>query len=313
MRSRYILTDLPKTVTITEVCPRDGFQNIAEWIPTGRKLSIIESLLQTGVRHMEVTSFVSPKAIPQMADATDVISRLSQKQDGVDIIALVPNMRGAGNAVDAGVQHVSYVISCSIEHNKANIRRTHEESLNELALIRRTFPNLQITVVMATVFGCPFMGEVPLETTKNLIKAVLDMGVVQITLCDTIGVATPVQVDRVLAVLRGWFPDADFGLHLHNTHGNALANSLIGLQHGISRFETAAGGLGGCPFAPGAAGNCATEDLINMLHRMGIQTGLDLGKYIDVAKKVTELGQSCASSQLSKARPYLEYVFFTQP
>lgn len=310
--SGRVLTCLPEQVHITEICPRDGLQSIEQWIPTEDKLQVIDALLATGVKQIEATSFVSPKAIPQMADAMAVAQYAIEKAPEADVIALVPNVKGAELAAKAGLQHINYVISASIEHNLANIRRTHEASLEELQQIRAAFPMLRVTLSLATSFGCPFLGAVPVTKIQEIIHAVQDCGIEQVTLCDTIGVATPKQVDILLATLRQTFPTLDFGMHMHDTHGLALANTLVGLQHGITRFETAAAGLGGCPFAPGATGNSATEDLVNMLERMGIATGLDLERYIEVAKTVRRLTASCGSSHLAGARPYTEFSFYTQ-
>ncbi|TNH07247.1 hydroxymethylglutaryl-CoA lyase [Testudinibacter sp. TR-2022] len=302
-----------QTVFIREVCPRDGFQNVAVWIETEDKKRIITSLLQSGIRSIEATSFVSPKAIPQMRDATEIATFTLEKakSKGIDVVALVPNLKGMELAYAAGIREVNYVVSVSEAHNKANINRTPQQSLQELKNIVQQYPDVKIHLVLATVFGCPFNGETPFESIKALISsAVQECGIKAVTLCDTIGVANPAQVRSILADLISAYPQICFTLHLHNTHGMALANIAVALDCGIRHFETAAGGLGGCPFAPGAAGNSATEDLVNMLQRMGFKTDVELPALLSAVKLIDELIPNAVSSQLSRARTYQEFDFF---
>ncbi len=301
---------LPKRVRVADITARDGFQNIKEWIPTEVKIEIINALAAAGITKMEATSFVSPKAIPQMADAAEIIAHCHKNLPQLELVALAPNLRGAENAVKAGVPEISYVISASAAHNKANINRTHEESLNDLASITSAFPELRVNLSMSTVFGCPFDGETPVKQVLWLLEQGLARGARTVSLCDTIGVANPVQVQAVVGAVRKAFPEVPMALHLHDTHGMGLANTLAALQMGVNCFETAAGGLGGCPFAPGAAGNTSTEDMVNMLHRMGVATGVDLEKLLKATAIVKEKVNPGIPGRLASARTYSEFCFF---
>ncbi len=279
---------LPQSVQIIEVGPRDGFQSIKEWIPTELKLQIIDDLIKSNFKKIEITSFVHPKAIPQMKDAKEIVRFLHQKykNSDVDFVALVPNLFGAKAAYEAGIKEVTYVISASEAHNRANVKRTPEESFEELTELRNSLPDLRINLAIATVFGCPYEGDIAIDQVKWMIKKALHVEVESITLADTIGVANPLQMYTVLTNLKKDFKEVDFALHLHDTRGMGLANVLMALECGVSKFESALGGLGGCPFAPGAAGNIASEDLVNMLENMGIKTGVDLTKLLDTVKIV---------------------------
>ena len=295
-----------KQVNIVEVGPRDGFQNIKTFIPTVTKLSVIEGMIAAGVQVMEVTSFVHPKAIPQMVDATEVARNTALKhQDGsFHGLALVPNLIGAKKAYECGVREVSYVISASEAHNLANINRTRVQSLTELESIVREVPGLAVRLDVATAFGCPLGGRVDEKMVTSLIESALNSGVKKVILCDTIGIANPKQVSDLVKTVHRIFSGVPFGLHLHDTRGMGLANTLAGLEAGITTFETSIGGLGGCPFAPGAAGNTATEDLINMFHAMGIATGINLDKYLAVVQMVRDQIQSVLTGHMAYARKY---------
>lgn len=275
---------LKEKVRITDVGPRDGFQNVRSFIDTETKLAIIDGLYQAGIRSMEVTSFVSPKAIPQMADAKEVAQAVIARYPGLRAIALVPNLRGAQNAWDAGIREVACVISASEDHNRANINRTIEESLRGLGAIIQKFPDLNVRLDVAAAFGCPFAGDVPEENVLELVERARKLGVREVTLCDTIGVANPVQVKSLLQAVREAFPDLGVALHFHNTRGMGLANIYAAIETGITDFETSVGGLGGCPFAPGSEGNTATEDTVHMLQKMGCDTGIDLAKLLDAVQ-----------------------------
>jgi len=300
----------PSFVRVTDITGRDGFQNIPEWIPTETKTAVLDLIAAAGIAKMEITSFVSPKAVPQMADAAQIVAHVREKFPHVAIVALAPNLRGAENAVKAGVPEISYVISASAAHNKANINRLHEESLSDLASITAAFPDLKINLSMSTVFGCPFTGETPVKQVLWLLGEAIGRGAKSVSLCDTIGVANPVQVQHVIAAIREKYPDLPVALHLHDTHGMGLANTLAALAVGVDCFETAVGGLGGCPFAPGAAGNTSTEDMVNMLHRMGLSTGIDLEKLLQAAAVVKEKINPGLSGHLASARTYVEFCFF---
>lgn len=301
---------LPQTATIIDVTTRDGFQIIKDWIPTEFKAEVLDGLIAAGVSNIEISSFVSPKAVPQMADAAELVRRMNATRPGAAFSVLAPNLRGAQSAVEAGAANVNYVISASKAHNEANIRRTHGESLHDLAAITETFPDVRVNLAVATVFGCPFSGAVPTKVTIGIIGEALKRGVSSVTLADTIGVANPLQVKSVLAEVRAAFPDLEIRLHMHDTHGMGLANTAAALEMGMSIFETAAGGLGGCPFAPGAAGNTATEDTVNMLHRMGIKTGIDLPKYLNVVTLIRENLNAPLPGRFALARHFFEFCFF---
>jgi hydroxymethylglutaryl-CoA lyase len=277
--------NLPAKIDVVEVGPRDGLQNLPDFIPTEDKIRLIELMIAAGEKYVELTSFVHPKAIPQLADAVDVASAVTRKHgrdESMRFNALVPNVRGAENAVSCGLDTVSVVISVSEAHNKANINRTVEESLAGLADIVKAFPKLRIRLDVATAFGCPFDGRVSETDVTGLIGRAANIGISTVVLCDTIGIADPGQTESLLGVVMKAFPDLPLAMHMHDTRGLGLANILTGMQCGVTAFETSAGGLGGCPFAPGAAGNTATEDLLNMADRMGIGTGVSLKKFYDV-------------------------------
>ncbi len=297
--------NLPATVSINEVGPRDGLQNVKTFIPTEDKIAIIEGLIAAGINSFELTSFVSPKAIPQLADAADVCRTILAKYgDRINASALVPNLKGAQAAWDAGIREVACVISVSAAHNKANINRTHDESIADLAKMIESLPGMRIRVDLATAFACPFDGWVGPEAVRSLASRIHQLGVRKIVLADTIGVATPDRVYALSSYMRSQFPEVEFALHLHDTRGMGLTNTLAGLMAGITTFETSIAGLGGCPFAPGAAGNTATEDAVNMLQDMNIGTGISREKLIDVLSLVAEKVDAPVNSHLAKAKLY---------
>lgn len=300
-----MLTKLPDTVKVVEVGPRDGFQNVPAFISTTNKIAIIEGLIASGITSIELTSFVSPKAIPQLADAREVCQTILDRHgDKIEASVLVPNLKGAQLAQAAGIEEVVWVISVSETHNKANVNRTHDQSLADLAKMREAMPKLKVRVDLATAFACPFAGWVEPEAVAALAGKIIDLGIDKLVLCDTIGVATPDRVYRLATFMQNSFPDIDFSLHLHDTRGMGLVNTLAGLLAGITVFETSIGGLGGCPFAPGAAGNTSTEDLVNMLQGMHINTGIDLDKLLEVVNLVQEKVAAPLSSHMIKAKLY---------
>ncbi|MDL2209180.1 hydroxymethylglutaryl-CoA lyase [Desulfovibrio sp. OttesenSCG-928-O18] len=301
---------LPHSAEIIDVTARDGFQIVTDWIPTEAKKRILDQLAAAGVKRIEATSFVSPKAVPQLADAAAITVYMLEQHPQVETAVLAPNLRGAENAAAAGVRHINYVISASVVHNRENIRRTHAESLADLAAIVKALPSLTVNVALATVFGCPFTGCVPTAVTLGLIEEIVRQGVASVTLADTIGVANPAQVRFVLRAVRAAYPALGLRLHLHDTHGMGLANMAVALEEGITVFETAAGGMGGCPFAPGAAGNTATEDAVNMFHRMGVATGIDLEAYLAAVALIRESVPASLPGRLSVARSFGEFRFF---
>jgi hydroxymethylglutaryl-CoA lyase len=296
---------LPSQITINEVGPRDGFQNVAKFIPTSDKLEMIDALIDAGIRNFELTSFVSPKAIPQLADAADVCRAVLEKHgDKISRSALVPNLRGAQAAWDAGIREVACVISVSAAHNRANINRTHDESIADLAKMLEFLPAMKVRVDLATAFACPFEGWILPTAVADLTTRIHQLGIRQIVLADTIGVATPNRVANLSIYMKQAFPDIDFSLHIHDTRGMGLSNTLAGLMAGITCFETSIAGLGGCPFAPGAAGNTATEDMVNMLSGMGLSTGIDIAKLITAVRMVEAKIEAPINSHLAKSKLY---------
>lgn len=281
------MLDFSKNVEIVEVCPRDGFQNIKTMIPTETKLEIIGKLVECGFKCIEVTSFVHPKAVPQMADAAEVLKTVKEKYAGrAEFIALVPNLYGAKRAIEAGADAINFVISASEKHNLENTKQTIEQSVAAFTEICKIKGEKKVRFGVATAFDCPFAGAVEPKQVEKLVEAGLQAGADEILLADTIGTATPKQVEALLNLLIPKYPKVPFILHIHDTQGMGLANVLTALNLGVTRFETATFGLGGCPFAPGAAGNIATEDLVNMLHKMGIATGLDYEKILEAARYI---------------------------
>ena len=282
---------MKKTIQICEVGPRDGFQSIkCAQIPAEQKVAIIEELLAAGVKHMEFTSFVSPKAIPQMADATEVTKAVLAKHPEADLFALVPNLRGAKTAYELGLRKVCYVVSLSVSHNKANINRTHEQSLEAFKEIRAAYPDLDIVVDLATTFGCPFEGkyEDP-GAVAAFLKDYVDAGMKQVCLCDTIGIADPAQVKEVIGAVKTAYPDLKIAVHFHDTRGLGMVNTLTAMECGVDEIQSTLGGLGGCPFAPGASGNLATEDAVWMLNEMGYDTGISFTRILAAARHEKEI------------------------
>lgn len=272
-------------IEILEVGPRDGFQNQKTYIEKETKLQIIDSLVQAGVQSLQVTSFVSPKAVPQMADAADVASTCVSRYPDRFLFALAPNLRGAANAYDAGIRSISYVVSLSETHNLNNIRRTHQQSMEEFRKIRETYPDLKISLDLATTFGCPFEGRFPAARVVDFIGQYVEEGLSDVDLCDTIGIGDPRQVRTIVEEVRKAFPSLSLQVHIHDTRNMGMVNTLAAIEAGITRCQSTLGGLGGCPFAPGASGNLATEDLVYMLDRMGFETGIDPEALVRAAKE----------------------------
>lgn len=283
-----------RPITIVEVGPRDGFQSVkGDFIPTELKIDIIDRLIEAGVRHMEFTSFVSPRAIPQLADAADVTAYVLEKYPQLDLFALIPNLRGATNAYELGLRKVCNVVSFSASHNKANINRTHEESLKAYQEIRQTYPDLDVELDLATAFGCPFEGKEGKYRDPDAVLEFLNpyrkAGLKMVTLCDTIGVADPAQVRNLITALRKEAPELGLQVHIHDTRGLGVANTLAAIECGVDAVQSALSGLGGCPFAPGASGNLSTEDMVWMLNEMGYDTGISFTKILAVAKHQVEM------------------------
>jgi isopropylmalate/homocitrate/citramalate synthase len=276
----------PKRVTICEVGPRDGLQNEAQTVSAADKVRYVEMLVDAGVPAIEVTSFVSPVAVPQMADADEVFPAI-RKREGVRYIALVPNQRGLDRALACGVREIAVFTAASDTFAQRNIRMSIEDSLNvfRIVIARAHADGMQVRASGSTAFGCPFEGDVPAANVVRLAQQLLDLGADTLSIADTIGVATPNQVIEVVSGLLDAGIALDrFGLHFHDTRGTALANVMAGLQLGVHEYDSSAGGLGGCPFAPGATGNVATEDVLYLLNGMGIATGIDLAKLRDASR-----------------------------
>ena len=279
------LANLPGRVSICEVVTRDGLQNEKTIMATERKLMLIDAVVAAGVKIIEAGSFVNPKAVPQMADTEQVFASIKARQD-VEYRALILNKRGIERAFDCGVKKAKLTLSASQSHQKANANQSHEEIFANFAEIAEYAGQNGITLsgAIATAFGCPFEGAIPLQTIIDIARRYYEIGVSELSLSDTTGMADPALVYRTVSAMRERFPDIIWNLHFHNTRGMGLANVLAGMQAGVSRFDASLGGLGGCPFAPTASGNIVTEDLVHMLELMGIETGIDLGKLIEAAK-----------------------------
>jgi hydroxymethylglutaryl-CoA lyase len=286
------LTTLPPSVRVVEVGPRDGLQNEKVQIPTEQKIQFIQMLAGAGLPVVEATSFVSPRAIPQLSDAAEVMSRLSQLPT-THYPVLVPNIKGMERALAAGVRSIAVFTAASESFTSHNINATIAESLANFLPIVAAAQQKGIPVrgYISTVFGCPYEGVVDPRRVLSVSQALLEMGVEELSLGDTIGVATPKQVVDVIGLLltEGRVAVERLAVHFHDTRGTALANVLMALQMGVSIIDSSAGGLGGCPYAPGAAGNLATEDLLYMLHGMGISTGVDLEKVVAATRFIAPL------------------------
>lgn len=278
--------ELPKKINILEVGPRDGLQNLENWVPTDIKIKLIQKLVSSGISAIEINSFVHPKAIPQMKDANIVAKAVVDEFSGrgLRIISLAPNLIGAKNAYTCGVREITYVTSVSEKHNLANVNRTIEQSLDQLANIKKELPNIKIRLAAATAFGCPFQGKIEDKLVIDLIEKARKIGISTVSVADTIGIANPKQVYDLFNKLIHRFPEMPLSFHIHDTRGMGMANAIAAMEAGITTIETSIGGLGGCPFAPGAAGNTATEDMVNMLKEMGIETGIDVKKLIEISK-----------------------------
>ncbi len=293
---------LPARAKIIEVGCRDGFQNEKKFIETEDKIRIVNSLSRLGFKKLEMTSFVSPKAIPQMRDASEVV-RGADRVEGVAFTALVPNLKGAERAIEAGIDELNVVISVSESHNLANIRMTPKQSLERLKDIvdlagKHKKP---VTVGLATVFGCPFEGSVPVEKVLAMAEEALEIGATYVSLADTTGMANPAQVLRLVECISSRLPSVPSSLHFHNTRGMGMANVLAGLEAGVTTYDAALAGLGGCPFAPGATGNVATEDVVHMLEEMGIKTGIDLDGLINLSRELEKIIGRTLPGQIIKA------------
>jgi hydroxymethylglutaryl-CoA lyase len=293
---------LPERVTICEVGTRDGFQIERDFIPTERKVEVVNRLSEAGVPRIEVTSFVHPKVVPQLGDAEEVMAKI-RRLPGTRYAALVPNERGAARAVDAGVDAIHTVLSASESHNLANLNMTIAESVAKLGGVLRIAERAKVEVAcgISTSFGCPFEGEVPLAQLESVVRRLVDMGARAVALADTTGMANPTQVARTFEYLMPRFPGIEWTLHTHDTRAMAIPNIMAGMECGVVHFDSSIGGLGGCPFAPGASGNVCSEDLVHCLHAMGVETGIDLDALIETSKRVQEIVGHVLPGQIVKA------------
>jgi hydroxymethylglutaryl-CoA lyase len=287
----------PQSVTLYEVGPRDGLQNEADFVTTKDKIELVNRLTDAGFQHIEVTSFVSPRWIPQLADATEVLSNIERKP-GVIYSALVPNMKGLEQALTCQIDEVNVFMSASESHNRKNINKSIAETFGVLRPVIETARQAGKPVrgYVSTVFGCPYEGSISLDQVVSITETLFSLGVDEVSLGDTIGVAVPTQVTHVLKALADKVDLQRIALHFHDTRGMAIANVMAGVQSGVHTFDSAIGGLGGCPYAPGASGNVATDDLFYLFSQMGIDTGLSG----DVIRKTTQwfeqmLGKPLAS------------------
>lgn len=288
-------------IYFNDVVTRDGFQIEPNFIPTEDKVRLIDGLSECGYAKIEVTSFTSPKAIPMLRDAEEVMGKI-QRVPGVEYTVLVPNLRGAERALESRADEFNLVMSTSETHNLANLRMSREKSFAGLAeVIQYVAGRAPINVSLSTCFGCPMEGDVPQKVVEQFAQRFVDLGVRGLTICDTTGMANPAQVSRIAESLQKKFPETQLTMHFHNTRGMGLANVLAAVQAGIVRFDGSLGGLGGCPYAPGASGNISSEDAIHMLDAMGYDTGINIPKLLQLARELPIIVGHAVPGQVAKA------------
>jgi hydroxymethylglutaryl-CoA lyase len=298
---------IPKTVEVTEVGPRDGLQAEPQFVATENKIALINDLIGAGLPRIEFSSFVSPRAVPQLVDVVEVFEGIDRSTNTV-LAALVPNAKGAVRAVDTGVDEIVVFLSASESHNQKNVNRSVDESLagfEEVANIAGQ-AGIPIHGAIATAFGCPFEGDVPVQKLGHIGRRYQQLGFTGISLGDTTGMATPPLVSQAVRFFQDSLPGFPIGLHFHNTRGLGLVNVLAGLEEGVDQFDASFGGIGGCPFAPKATGNICTEDLVYLLHEMGIETGIDLRSLMRIATQVEALVGRDLPGQIMKTGPRLD-------
>ncbi|MEC5422571.1 hydroxymethylglutaryl-CoA lyase [Virgibacillus sp. C22-A2] len=291
--------NFPGEIIVKEVGPRDGLQNETEMVPLEAKIEWINMLSETGTSYIEISSFVHPDWIPQLKDATEVAKQIKRNPD-VTYAALVPNLKGLERALEVNVDEVCLFLSASESHNKNNINKTISETLPVLKNVSKEAKGAGKTVrgYVSTVFGCPYEGSIDTEKVITICDKLFTMGIDELSIGDTIGVADPLQVEQVTSKLLSYFPKEKIAMHFHDTRGTALANVLVAMNLGITKFDSAVGGLGGCPYAKGASGNLATDDLLYMLHRMGVNTGIDENKVINAAFYIEKYVKNLSSHQM---------------
>lgn len=280
-----VLDRLPDSVSVYEVSPRDGLQNEKTPIPLEGKLELLRALVAAGLTRIELTSFVSPRWVPQLADA-DQLVKATKLPPSVTVSALVPNAKGFERALASGLKEIAVFMSSSETHNRKNTNKSIEQSLDtfEEVVVPARAAGLSVRAYVSTVWGCPYEGEVPVAASLAIARRLLELGCYQVSLGDTIGVGTPLQTRNIVRAFLAEIPAEQLALHLHDTRGTALANALVGLDLGIRDFDSSVAGIGGCPYAPGAAGNLATEDLVYMLDGLGVKTGVDLDLLIEAGR-----------------------------
>lgn len=294
---------LPEKVEIIEVGPRDGIQNESNFIPTDKKIELINTLNKTGIKRMEATSFVHPKYVPQMKDAKEVLEEM-ERDASIQYMALIPNEKGYDRAVESGINALSLVVGASDSFNLKNVKMTREQSIEsfETVIKKAKDQDIFIRYNIATSFWCPFEGKVDSRLVLDIVEKAGQLGVDEIVLCDTIGRANPIQVFELYEKALSLKTRAAVTAHFHDTYGMALANVTAALEAGVTRFDASIGGLGGCPFAPGAAGNAATEDIVFMLHEMGIETGIDVNQLLKCVELVKPLTNRHLTGHLHKVK-----------
>jgi hydroxymethylglutaryl-CoA lyase len=292
----------PTSVEITESSSRDGLQSLGAFIPTADKAGLISDLAVHGLRSFDAVSFVNPKAVPQMADGAEVIAALGGRDD-LDLYGLVPNVQGLESALAAGVSHIGLLTAASDTFNERNINATVDESMHRILRILNEAPGgLTFRAYVSTATHCPFEGEQDPDWVAHLAETLVEWGADFVYLGETLGKATPAHIERLLADVLDRVPVDRVGIHLHDTYGQAVANTVVALEHGVGMMDSSAGGLGGCPYAPGATGNLATEDLIWLLDGLGVDHGLDLDGVADVAYRFCELHNLAYNSRAGRAR-----------
>ena len=280
-----LFESLPDRVSVYEVSPRDGLQNERATVPLRGKVRLIDALVVAGLKRIEITSFVSPKWIPQLADADELCEYL-HRVDGVRYSALCPNAKGLERAKAGKIGEIAVFISASETHNRKNVNKSVDDTLSafEETIGPALASGMRVRGYVSTVWGCPYEGDIDPKRALTIARKLVDMGCYQVSLGDTIGTGTPRQTQRIMQMMLAEIPREKLAMHMHDTRGTALANVLVGLELGIRDFDSSIGGMGGCPYAPGAAGNVATEDLVYMLHGMGISTGIDLERLFEAGK-----------------------------
>jgi hydroxymethylglutaryl-CoA lyase len=302
----YVMTELPRQVRIREVGPRDGFQNEPEVIPTAEKVRLIGLLASTGLKRLEVTSFVRPDVIPQLSDAEEVLTSI-ERVDGVAYSVLIPNEKGLERALAHRdrFDEISVFLSASETHNRENVNRSIDESLEglERVLERARAEGLRCEGVISVSFGCPYEGEVPPDSVFNIAERLAAAGCEEVGFGDTTGMANPRQVGEFFPAARERLPDVELTAHFHNTRGQGLANVLAALEAGVDSFESSFGELGGCPVPPGSTGNISTEDLVSMLEEMGVETGIELPKLVEASRAAQDVLGRPLGAHVLKAGP----------